>query len=164
MLDHTEGVSLSSMRLPYLRRNMPFPALASADPNASTEGIAATTESANGVPRNWGIPIFSHDGLVIRISPNNYHLLYDPYTSDWWLQGTATRKRGLSGYEEVRAKRERGLAALYEGKEQNEWMRGMDDSEIDGTKKRFDRWLKEGPKALTGELDPVEDTVMADTA
>ena len=144
MLDHTEGVLLSSIRLPYLRRNMPF-----SNPSSSSKDAGASSEDLGEI-KNFVVPMYNEDGLVIRISPNNYHILYDPYTSDWWIQSTSFRKRGLSAYEEVKERRRRGLKNLFENKERNEWMKGKEEREIEGTKGRFESWIRDGPQTLEG--------------
>ena len=140
MLDHTEGVPLSSIRLPYLRRNMPFPPPSK---DTSSEEVADMT--------GFAVPMYNEDGLVLRISPNNYHILYDPYTSDWWIQSAAFRKRGLGAYEEVKQERKRGLQALFDNRERNEWMKGLQDMEIEKTRATFESWIKDGPAVLEGD-------------
>ena len=100
--------------------------------------------------KDFSVPMYNEDGLVIRISPNNYHILYDPYTSDWWIQSTNFRKRGLTAYEEIKHQRRRGLKSLFENKEKNEWMKGMDEEEIEKAKGKFERWIRDGPQALEG--------------
>ena len=145
---------------------MPFPV----GSGKVSDGIASTTPDKTSAVKNFGIPTFSSDGLVIRISPNNYHLLFEPGTEDWWLQSVAFRKRGLGAYEEVRKRRKEGFERLFEGKEgKNEWMKEMDGAGgagatgVERTKSRFERWLKEGPQVLDeGESQREQDVVMAE--
>ena len=164
MLDRTEGVALSQVHAPYLRRNMPaFLTIKEKAPSAD--------EVAD--DRRYSVPMYNHDGLVIRISPNNYHILYDPYTSDWWIQSTGVRRRGLGAYEEVIEQRKRGVEALFEKKERNEWMKGIEEAEIERTKDTFQRWIKHGPVALergsaveaapVAGIDGASDTIMSGT-
>ena len=100
--------------------------------------------------QRYSVPMYNEDGLVIRISPNNYHILYDPYTSDWWVQSTGVRKRGLGAYLEVKEHRKKGIEAMFETKERNEWMKGADDAKIAGKKAIFTQWIRDGPTALEG--------------
>ena len=141
MLDRTEGIPLSRLSAPYLRRNMPA-FLTARDNTASVDEV--------GDDKRYSVPMYNHDGLVIRISPNNYHILYDPYTSDWWVQSIGVRKRGLGAYSEIREQRKKAMEELFERKERNEWMKEMEDGEIEKTKATFQRWLNEGPAALEG--------------
>ncbi|KAL9101497.1 MAG: hypothetical protein Q9163_003245 [Psora crenata] len=152
MLDRTEGISLSRLRAPYLRRNMPAFLTIKENPG-STDEVADD--------KRYSVPMYNYDGLVIRISPNNYHILYDPHTSDWWVQSTGVRKRGLGAYDEIREQRRKGMEALVEGKERNAWMKEMEDGEIQKTKDRFRRWVKDGPTALG--LGGATDAVMGGT-
>ena len=68
------------------------------------------------------------------------------------MQSTQFRKRGLSGTEEVREERKKGLERLMNGKEENSWMRDAEggEQEVERTKARFERWIKEGPQTLNG--------------
>ena len=151
MLDHTEGVPLSSIRLPYLRRNMPFS-------SPSKEGSGEEVADTNG----FAVPMYNEDGLVLRISPNNYHILYDPYTSDWWIQSTTFRKRGLGAYEEVKQQRKKGMESLFNSKERNGWMKGLDHTEIEKTKSTFHDWIKDGPAVLGGDAAAAPETEVTD--
>ena len=56
--------------------------------------------------------------------------------------------------EEVREERRRGLERLMNGKEENQWMRDAEggEVEVEGTKKRFERWIREGPETLNGDV------------
>ena len=139
MLDHTEGIPLSKQHLPYLRRNMPFPPTKNGNSSDDTADM-----------HGFDVPLYNHDGLVIRISPNNYHILYDPDTSDWWVQSVPFRKMGLGAYDEARQQRKKGLESLYESREKNEWMKETDDQGIEKAKVDFTSWIKDGPAALGG--------------
>ena len=158
MLDHTEGVEFADLRLPFLRRNMPFPrsSTSSSAAKKATDTSTATGAGGAGNEDNIGLlgkdfaatPMWNQDGLVMRISPNNYHILYDPYTSDWWVQSTTFRKRGLGAQGEVSKERKKGLEALFEGKERNAWMRRMAVEDVEEVKRKFGVWVREGPEAL----------------
>lgn len=145
MFDRTEGVPVSNMRLPYLRRNLPFKTTKLLDSPNVSEDISHL------------LPVHSHDALVIRIAPHNYHMVYDPHTSDWFLQSITTRKRGLGAYEELKQQRTQGLERLVNSKESNKWMQKQSEEEIAKTKERFQAWIRDGPS-----VEEAEDTVMKD--
>ena len=131
MLDHTEGIPHSSVKIPYLRRNMPFPPL-----KRNEEGKPTVPTEDLEIP-GGGMPSHHHDGLVLRIAPNNYRILYDPGTDDWFIQSTAFRKRGLDTMEQARRRRHAGLKRLLESQNENS--------------SRFEKWMKYGPDALRDE-------------
>jgi len=99
MRDRTEGIDLGKLRLPFLKRNMP-----------SMLGDEDDYTNA------YGTPQWNEDGLVVRISQDNYHLLYDPATSDWWVHNNAVRKRGLGAHEEVQKERSEKFDTLFGNK------------------------------------------------
>ena len=86
MREWTEGVT-HAIRWPFLRRNMPKDLL--------TEEQYSQTY----------LPQWNEDGLIVRICANNYHLLYDAGTSDWWVHDEKVRRRGLRGAEQLRKER-----------------------------------------------------------
>ena len=127
MLDRTEGVPPGKIQFPFLRRNLP----------AKLETDEEYAEAYS--------PASNQDGLVIRISPNSYHMLYDPGTADWWLHSVKQQKRGLGAYAETKKSRTAGLKALTEDKSKNLWMSGLSDEAIDQINQNFEIWMKEGP-------------------
>ena len=133
------------MRLPYLRRNLPF------STSKLSEGANSTEEF------EYRLPIQSKDGLVIRISPNNYHIVYDKETRDWWVQSMTTRKKGLGAYEELKQKRKEGFERLVNSKEMNPWMNRSSEDEVKAMKETFEAWIKSGPAN-----GAAHDAVMAD--
>ena len=139
MFDRTEGVPVSNMRLPYLRRNLPFKTTKLIDSPGLTEDVAHL------------VPVIHDDKLVIRIAPHNYHILYDPHTSDWLLQSVATRKRGLGADEELKQQRKVGLQKLVDSREK------LSEEETKIAKERFEAWIRDGPPG-----EGVKDTVMKD--
>lgn len=54
----------------------------------------------------------------------------------------------MGAYEKVRKERKKGLESLFESRERNAWMKGMSEDDVEGVKRRFDQWVKEGPQAL----------------
>ena len=105
MLDRTEGIDPKRLHYPLIHRNLP----AQMDTDDDYDNAYS--------------PAFHDDALILRISPNNYHILYEPGTSDWFLQSIKQQKKGLGAYEEIKQTRKEGLKALVEGKEQNVWLK-----------------------------------------
>lgn len=128
MWDQTEGIDLRKLNYPLLHRNLP------SQMDTDEEYTSAYS------------PAFHADGLVIRISPNNYHLLYDPATSDWFLHGAKQQKKGLTGYDEIKRNRKEGLKALVNDKEKNTWLRDATEAQAETTITEFGRWINEGPE------------------
>lgn len=96
MRDRTEGIELERLQLPFLKRNVP-----------------SMLGDEEDYTNEYGIPQWNEDGLVVRIGQDNYHLLYDPGTSDWWVHNNAVRKRGLGAYEELHKERKEKFEALF---------------------------------------------------
>lgn len=97
-------------------------------------------------------PAANEDGLIIRISPSNYHMQYDPETSDWWVQSRSVQKRGLGAYNEAKETRKKGLEAVFESREKNEWMKALGEEEVEKTKRDFSKWMSEGPAAAVNGI------------
>ena len=133
MWDQTEGIDPSSINYPLLHRNLP--------------SQMDTDEEYNSAYS----PAFHEDGLVVRISPNNYHLLYDPGTSDWFLHGIKQQKKGLAGYEEVKQSRKEGLKTLADSKDNNAWLRDTTAGQVEKTQTEFAMWIKDGPVGVRRE-------------
>lgn len=137
MLDRTEGLPLSRLSWPFLKRNLPA-------------NLESQEETGN---PTYEPPLWSEDGLIVRISPNSYNMLYDPGTADWWAHSPRSCKRGLGAYEEVREARKRGFEAFVGDREKNEWMRETGEEEIRKVKEAYESWIRDGPPP------PVEDEV-----
>ena len=136
MRDQTEGVKLSDIQLPFLKRNMP-PMLTDEEEYNNT----------------YGIPQWNQDGLVITIqppahppnSPRAYKLLYEEYTSDWWVHNTLVRKRGLGAYEEVMKERKNKFNAMFG--EKGTFVTEKSGTKLDKETEDFKRWIQDGPAA-----------------
>ena len=136
MRDQTEGVKLSDIQLPFLKRNLP-PMLADEEEYNNT----------------YGIPQWNQDGLVITIqppahppnSPRAYKLLYEEYTSDWWVHNSSVRKRGLGAYAEVTKERKEKFNAIFG--EKGTLITGNSGTELDKETEEFNRWIRDGPPA-----------------
>ena len=133
MWDQTEGVDPRSLNYPLLHRNLP-----------SQMDTDEEYDSAYS-------PAFHEDGLVIRISPNNYHLLYDPGTVDCFLHGVKQQKKGLTGYDEIKQARSAGLKALVENEEKNVFSRDATEGQTETMNAEFRRWITEGPDNVRRE-------------
>ncbi len=122
MRDLTEGIDLSKVRWPFLKRNMPPP--------------LDTEEEYNRVYT----PQWNADNLVIRISPNNYHMQYDPNTQDWWVHDRIVRERGMTGMEEARQERK----TRFRGKfgDHPSWMDALPVEDIARIEEDFRSWVK----------------------
>ena len=133
MRDWTEGVP-HSIRWPFLRRNIPK--------DLETEEEYSQTY----------LPQWNEDGLSIRIAANNYHLLYDPGTADWWVHDGKVRQRGLNGAAALRKERNQ----LFEGKfvQNPAWMKEMDKTAVEEVLRKYEELLGDG--TVTG-LEMTED-------
>lgn len=95
MRDLTEGIDLSKIDWPFLKRNMP--------------PVLETEEEYN----TLYTPQWNEDGLVIRISPATYSIVYEAQTQDWWIHDEEVRRRGLGGMDEVRRERKSKFEGLF---------------------------------------------------
>ncbi len=155
MRDQTEGVKLSDIHLPFLKRNMP-PMLADEEEYNNT----------------YGIPQWNQDGLVITIqppahppnSPRAYKLLYEEYTSDWWVHNDSVRKRGLGAYDEVARERKEKFGAMFGRK--GTFVTEKSGKGLEDETGEFERWIRDGPaaeKGLDGDGGVDEDEVVGGT-
>ena len=136
MRDQTEGVNLSDIQLPFLKRNLP-PMLADEEEYNNT----------------YGVPQWNQDGLVITIqppshppnSPRAYKLLYEEYTSDWWVHNNSVRKRGLGANGEVTKERKEKFTAVFG--EKGTLIEEQSGSDLEKETRDFERWIREGPAA-----------------
>ena len=148
MRDLTEGIPLPRLSWPFLRRNMP-----------------AMLETEEEYINLYSSPQWNEDELVIRISPGNYKMLYDPGTSDWWVHNVRIRKRGMSACEEVCKERQE----KFEQKFGEKGILIAQGSELDKANADFKQWVQNGPvteasagddvngKADDGGLDGTDD-------
>ena len=118
MRDWTEGVP-HEIRWPYLRRNLPR------DPESEEE-----------FNKDY-LPFRGEEGLEIRIAPNNYRLLYEVHTTDWWLQGRKVRARGQKGMPAASEERK----AKFEEKfvKNAKWMANVSLDEVDRKKAEYNK-------------------------
>ena len=116
MRDWTEGVT-HAIRWPFLRRNMPR--------DLVTEEQYSQTY----------LPQWNEDGLIVRICANNYHLLYDADTSDWWVHDAKVRRKGLSGEDQIRNERRSKFQDKFV--EHGNWTNGLSAEDIEEANSRF---------------------------
>ncbi len=129
MVDRTEGVDPQRLRYPLIHRNLP-----------------AHTDTDEDYTENY-FPGFHDENLSIRISQNNYHMQYDSYTSDWFLQSIKQQQRGLSAYEEAKQARKEGLKALVNDKAKNIWLKDAAEGEVEKKTKDFGEWISSDVKS-----------------
>lgn len=127
MRDRTEGIELKKLQLPFLKRN-----------------ISSMLPDEEDYANEYGVPQWNEDGLVVRISQDNYHLLYDPGTSDWWVHNLGVRSRGLGKYEDVKRERKERFEGLF-GQE------GRLGREMGGDEVGAERWRKGLEEGVWGE-------------
>ena len=123
MRDPTEGVT-PEIQYPILRRNLPANHLTEDELNAQF------------------LPQWNEDGLVIRICPNNYHLLYDSGTQDWWIHDEKVRAKGMKGMNE--ATEERTTKFQDKFGEGAAWRIAMEEKELERVESDFRRLLSDG--------------------
>jgi paired amphipathic helix protein Sin3a len=149
MRDSTEGVPFSQMRMPFLKRNLP--------PNV---------ENAESYDRFYR-RLVNHDGLVIRICANSYHLLYEPHSYDWWWRpaAPATQSGGDRAKEEAALKDRRHDRFREKLVNNPGWAHGLSKDEVDRSNQRFRTWIKghdEDKADAKTEAGDKDDTEMAD--
>lgn len=127
MRDPTEGVPFSQMRMPFLKRNLP----------AKLEH----DEEYNRYYRR----LVHHDGLIIRICANSYHILYEPGSYDWWWRPTAaSQEESEENVKELAAVKERRHDRFREKFINNPgWAHGLSKDEVDASNQKFRAWVKD---------------------
>ena len=120
MRDWTEGVP-HNIQWPFLRRNLPSKLDTEEEYNAAY------------------MPQSNEDGLVIRIRPGDYRILYDPGTSDGFVHGAKVTRRGFKGATEVKEDRKNKFQERFE--KNSVWMEGMAKAEVDKINADFKSWI-----------------------
>jgi paired amphipathic helix protein Sin3a len=124
MRDPTEGVPFSQMRMPFLKRNLP--------PQMDSD------EEYN----RFYKPLISHDGLIIRICANSYHILYEPGTEDWWYRVPISEENPAEKAKEDAAVKEKRKDRFKEKFVNNpSWAHGLSKNEVDQSNQRFRSWV-----------------------
>jgi paired amphipathic helix protein Sin3a len=165
MRDPTEGIKFSEMRIPFLKRNLP--------------GKLDEDEEYDRFYRR----LQHYDGLVIRICANNYTILYQPPTHDWfWRSNAPVPDRETlaladadAAKAQVKAKREdmvKDAAALKEKRHDRfvekfvnnpNWAKGLSKDKVDESNLRFRDWLN-GCLVKAGSVSPAPAATATATA
>ncbi|EER28429.1 Paired amphipathic helix repeat family protein [Coccidioides posadasii C735 delta SOWgp] len=125
MRDPTEGVIFSDMRIPFLKRNLP--------PKLDSD------EEYN----QFYKPLISHEGLVIRVCANSYHILYEPGTEEWWCRLTQSNDAEQEASQKLAAVKEKRRNRFEEKFVNNSrWTDGLSKVEVDEFNQRFRSWIK----------------------
>jgi paired amphipathic helix protein Sin3a len=135
MRDPTEGVPFSQMRMPFLKRNLP--------PKMEQD------EEYDRYYRR----LVSHDGLVIRICANSYHILYEPGSYDWWWRPMASTPEEAEekSKEEALVKERRHDRFREKFVNNPAWAHGLSKDEVDQSNQRFRSWIK-GPEPDSNQI------------
>ncbi|KAJ5593312.1 hypothetical protein N7537_010216 [Penicillium hordei] len=135
MRDPTEGVQFSKMRMPLLKRNLP--------PKLEED------EEYDRYYRS----LQHHDGLTIRICANNYTMLYQPPTHDWFWRSNAPIPEKDADADTIKAQVDelaKEKAALREKRHDRfvekfvnnpSWARGLSKDQVDESNQRFRSWV-----------------------
>lgn len=125
MRDPTEGVPFSQMRLPFMKRSLP--------------GKLGQEDEYNRYYR----PLVHHDGLIIRICANSYHLLYEPGSSEWsWRPTGPSEEDAEEAAKDEAAVKERRRDRFMEKFVNNPvWAHGLSKDQVDESNQRFRSWI-----------------------
>lgn len=97
-------------------------------------------------------PLISHDGLVIRICANSYHILYEPQTEDWWYRSPNAEEDAAEVAKERATVVEKRKDRFRERFINNpEWMHGLSPEDAEQSNQQFRAWVS--GKAETNEED-----------
>ncbi|EEH46498.2 transcriptional regulator SIN3 [Paracoccidioides brasiliensis Pb18] len=150
MRDPTEGVPFSQMRMPFLKRNLP--------------GKMDSDEEYN----LYYKPLVNHDGLVIRICANSYHILYEPGTEDWWYrQPTGDEDPAESARERAAVTEKRKERFTEKFVNNPSWTCELGKDEVEQANRQFRSWVGETETKTVAALSAednhkVEDAAMAE--
>jgi paired amphipathic helix protein Sin3a len=119
-VEPTEGVPLDQrFNMPFLKRN-----------------IARDLEDAEDHPR--AEPAAYEDALELRICVNSYKILWEPQTSEFFVQGPSVMfGDGHDTAELERAKKRRRARFVEKAVESNTWTKDLSEGEAERTKARF---------------------------
>ena len=132
MRDWTEGVT-HRIQWPFLRRNLP-----------------KDLDSEEDYGQAY-LPQWNEDGLIIRIAMNNYHILYEPGTTDWWVHDHQVRQRGMTGAEALRQLRKRGFEERFV--HNAKWMSDLSQEDVDGCIESYANMINGEPKSTRHKVE-----------
>ena len=126
MRDPTEGVPFSRMHMPILKRNLP-----------------TKLEQEEEYNRYYR-PLVHHDGLIIRISAQSYHILYEPGSYDWWWRPTVPSEESADDAAKEEAAVKERRRDRFKGKFVNNpsWVHGLSKDKVDESNQQFRSWIK----------------------
>lgn len=134
MRDPTEGVDFSQMRMPFLKRNLP-------------DKMDEDEEYDRFYRR-----IQHEESLILRICANNYTILYEPSSADWFWRPPPEADKEADA-ETAKAREEelaKEKAALKEKRHDRfvekfvnnpNWAAGLSKDKVDESNQRFRSWL-----------------------
>ncbi|KAF3764410.1 hypothetical protein M406DRAFT_277923 [Cryphonectria parasitica EP155] len=139
----TEGVSRTGLQKVVLTRNLP-----SGDADSDSE--------------NQPKAISFREGLVLKICVNTAKIIYEEFTSNYFIYNLA------SGSDEERAKRELKSKTITEIRNQNfiekmamnsPWMKNLSQEEVQQAKEDYQKWKDEGipPPSRAEDDEPMGD-------
>ena len=138
MRDWTEGVP-HEIRSPFLRRNLP-----------------KDLETEEDFNKEY-LPYVGEEGLEIRVSPNNYRLIYEIGTTDWWVHDKKVRVRGEKGMPAAKEERRKKFAEKFV--EKPKWMANMGPEEIEKKKAEYSQLAQAEDKGNAADaIDPAAST------
>lgn len=152
MRDPTEGVKFSEMRMPFLKRNLP------------------TKLDEDEEYDRYYRRLQHHDGLIIRICANNYTILYQPPSHDWFWRSTAPLHKKDADADAIKNKEDevaKEKAAVHDKRRDRfvekfvnnpSWARGLSKDKVDESNQRFRAWI-DGTLS-TEEPAPVEEAAV----
>jgi paired amphipathic helix protein Sin3a len=140
MRDPTEGIPMDMLRMPFLKRNLP-----------------PKVESEEEYNRRY-LATEHHDGLVIRICTNTYHMIYEPGTSDWFVQDKKVRASARP--EKTKTIHEKRTGRLNDKFVINTaWMKDKSREYVDSVKEEYRKWIELGPNRARAEMGEAEKQV-----
>lgn len=141
LMDPTEGVSSLLVRSPFLKKSMP---------NSDREDAQEQFD-------RYFATLSHQEGLVVRVAPDNYRLIYDAGTSEAFLRNRQDRydsKRIERWQAEKQSVKDDRKQAFQEKFLMNTpWMKGRSQEEVESVNEQFQSWLHKGPSATTSTVD-----------
>ncbi|EGZ77928.1 hypothetical protein NEUTE2DRAFT_154470 [Neurospora tetrasperma FGSC 2509] len=136
----TEGVDKKQLQRVFLSRNHA----------AATEGISEDDYKPK--------PLAYDEGLVIRICLNSSKMVFEKFTSEWFIYNTTTfdSEEDKVFHEEKQAfQRELRDERLKEKfVTNNSWMKGLSHEEVQAAKDEFQRWKEGGIGMVESQQQP----------
>ncbi|KAI9812481.1 MAG: Transcriptional regulatory protein sin3 [Pycnora praestabilis] len=142
MVEPTEGVPLSRVHDPFLRRNLPDKESGDANDTDGYKSLLPNTNSEN---------------LVIRVCVHSYKMLYEPHTEEWWLQDHAFDEQVAADAENIKKTRNTRFEQKFIS--DNIWMKELGAADVARKNEQYHKWVAEG---VVGQEDMTTATVAVD--